>query len=60
MTHCETNPENLMSSAGNTYGFGCCLSNLFVPGDNIFMEAPTYHLFVKMVKDRKMEVKIKK
>lgn len=56
MTHCEVNPENLMSSTGNSQGFDYCLSSLCQVGDNIFMETPTYHLFVKMVQDRKMNV----
>jgi len=58
MNHCETNPENIMSTTGNSGGFDYCISTLCNWGDNIFMEAPTYHLFVGLVQDRKMDVKL--
>jgi DNA-binding transcriptional MocR family regulator len=56
MNHCETNVDNLMSSCGNTHGFDFCVSMLFKGDDNIFMEVPTYHFFVKIVQDRGLNV----
>ena len=57
MNHCETNPENIMSSTGNSQAFDFCLSTLLNQGDNVLMEAPTYFLFVKNVAERKMNVR---
>jgi DNA-binding transcriptional MocR family regulator len=57
MTNCETNPENLMSSTGNSQALDYLISTLFEKGDNFFMEVPTYHLFTKIALDRKLNVK---
>ena len=57
MNHCETNPENIMSSTGNSQAFDFCLSTLLDQGDNVLMEAPTYFLFIKNVIERKMNVR---
>jgi DNA-binding transcriptional MocR family regulator len=56
MNHCETNPENLMSTNGNSQGFAFCMSTLFDKGDDFFIETPTYHLFLKIAQDKKMNV----
>jgi len=60
LINCEVNPENIMSTCGNSQAIDYCFSNLFKAGDSFFIEAPTYHLALRMAQDRKLNVKIKK
>lgn len=54
--NCEVNPNNIMSTCGNSQAIDYVISNLFCAGDSFFIEAPTYHLVIKMAQDRKLNV----
>jgi len=57
LINCEVDPNNIMSSCGNSQAIDYVLSNLFVADDSFFIEAPTYHLALRMAQDRKFNVK---